>query len=210
MEILGPFLVDLLKVMSPYLLLLVLVLIFKKHLVNLLPGVRSLSFGPVKIELFREQLSKITKKRGIKLSRSDAASPFVRAEAIKPVLQNSSVLWIDDNNPDNNAEEIDMMKSLGVQVTAVTSSTEAEEFLSRHYYDVIISDIDRAGSPTEGIDFLGRLVGTTKFHCTIFYVTHIDTTKPIPAHAFALTNRPNDLLHFLMDALERERWSTVS
>lgn len=43
---------------------------------------------------------------------------------------------------------------------------------------------------------------------TIFYV--FDLKPSVPKHAFNITNRPDYLLHFVMDALEREKWSNYS
>jgi hypothetical protein len=37
----------------------------------------------------------------------------------------------------------------------------------------------------------------------IFYVSVINQDKPLPPGAFGLTNRPDELLHLVIDALER-------
>ena len=37
----------------------------------------------------------------------------------------------------------------------------------------------------------------------VFYVSVVYQDKPLPPGAFGLTNRPDELLHLVIDALER-------
>jgi len=37
----------------------------------------------------------------------------------------------------------------------------------------------------------------------IFYIGYPDPSKGVPPHAFGITHRPDELLHLIMDALER-------
>ena len=39
----------------------------------------------------------------------------------------------------------------------------------------------------------------------VFYVGRVDRAAGVPAGSFGITNRPDELLHLVMDALERCR-----
>lgn len=48
-----------------------------------------------------------------------------------------------------------------------------------------------------------------KIDCpVVFYVGEVDPKKGTPVYAFGLTNRPDELVHLILDILERTR-STV-
>jgi hypothetical protein len=47
-----------------------------------------------------------------------------------------------------------------------------------------------------------------KIHClVIFYVGEPDPKKGTPVYAFGLTNRPDELVHLVLDILERKKIS---
>ncbi len=39
----------------------------------------------------------------------------------------------------------------------------------------------------------------------IFYIGVVDPNKGVPVQAFGITNRPDELLHLTLDALERKK-----
>ena len=82
--------------------------------------------------------------------------------------------------------------------------------LRQTHYDLVISDIAREGAADEGLRFLSAMRRPdngrpTIFRPTIFYVGLYDAAKGIPPYAFGITNSPDELLHYVMDVLERER-----
>ena len=71
-------------------------------------------------------------------------------------------------------------------------------------YDLILSDIARpTGEPT-GLDFLEQYRGHGWSPPLIFYISVVDEDQPVPLGAFGLTNRPDELVHLVIDALERQ------
>lgn len=80
--------------------------------------------------------------------------------------------------------------------------------LKRHLYEVVISDIARTEGPDAGLKLLERMYREGVHRWTIFYVR--DLKPGVPPGAFGITNRPDHLLHLVMDALERERWVNPS
>src|SRR5207302_9651723 len=61
------------------------------------------------------------------------------------IIRGSRVLWVDDN-PDTILGERRVLRALGVEVTSVNSSLDAERTLQAdNDFDLIISDIQRQG-----------------------------------------------------------------
>ena len=75
--------------------------------------------------------------------------------------------------------------------------------ISQSRYDLLISDIDRDGVPDEGLRFLSQMHERNSWPRTIFYIGHVEQESCVPAHAFGISDRPDELLHLVMDALER-------
>lgn len=117
------------------------------------------------------------------------------------------ILWLDDN-PDWSQYEINLLESLGVEMTSALSSAAGRHLLENEAIDLIISDIRREGKINEGIAFLSRLAGTDLFRPTIFYLGEFDPELGAPPHAFGITNWPSELLHLVMDAMERKGQAT--
>ncbi len=212
MEWLVQRLLDLLLALLPYAFAFLVIYVFRKRIADvLIPRVQSVKVGTFEITFLKETIQKIAAQRlhSQPLSDADAASPLLRARNIAAVLHGARLLWIDDQ-PESNVAEVKLLGALGITVDTAITSAEARQMLSQFSYNGIISDIQRGGSLTEGITFLASLRETRLFRYTIFYVNNIDATRPLPPGAFAITNRPDQLLHLLMDLLERERWSHVA
>ena len=202
---------EILSTLLPYGFAFIVIYLFKNQISKiLLPRLQSLKFGKLEITFLGETVKKIAAKRTNKeLSDEDATGPLLRANMISAILNGSRLLWIDDN-PEDNAEETKLLRKLGVVIDTAVSSEDARDMLSKFHYDVILSDINREGRSQEGLSFLQSIIGTRLFRYTIFYVGQVDEDKPIPVGAFNITNRPDKLLHLIMDALERERWQLTS
>lgn len=95
------------------------------------------------------------------------------------------------------------MLSLGAFVDIARRSAEARTMTSQSRYDLLISDIDRDGVPDEGLRFLSQMHERNSCPRTIFYIGHVEQERGVPAHAFGIADRPDELLHLVIDALER-------
>ena len=202
---------DLFRPLFPYLLAFTVIYTFRNDISEvLLPRVQSLKFGNLEITFLKNSVKKIASKRAnLELSDEDATSPFLRARGIAPILKGARLLWIDDN-PENNENEARVLRKLGIEVDTAMTSAEARKMLSRFNYDAILSDIKREGKEYEGMTFLKSLVKSRLFRYTIFYEVELVHDKlPVTEEAFGITDRPDKLLHLVMDVLERERWELV-
>ncbi|MCI0515817.1 response regulator [candidate division KSB1 bacterium] len=127
-----------------------------------------------------------------------------RALNHQQVLSGTQMLWVDDH-PENNLNERRMFKQLKVDIDTAKSTTEALEMLKFAHYQIILSDMLRDQEKTAGLEFLKRLREIDLQTPVIFYIGVIDPERGTPAQSFGLTNRPDELLHLVIDAVERKK-----
>ena len=184
---------------------LILILVFRKPLEQrILPNLSSVKLFGFEITLLKQSLDQVSSGGKVPVSEDDKWSALKRAKHVQPVLQGARILWVDDE-PGQNFELVKILLSLGTSVDQATSTKEALEKLRKNEYHVVISDIKRGAGDNNGLAMVSKMVEEKLYRWTIFYVLNL---KPgVPEYAFNITNRPDHLLHFIMDILERERWS---
>ncbi len=134
-----------------------------------------------------------------------ALSPVLRrSQRVSSIFQNARILWV-DNHPDYNIYESQLLRSFGVKVDFAQSTSEGISRLRQKKYDLVISDMEREDISNEGLKFLDEMRKQHFYLRTIFYVGEVDLSKGTPPYAFGITDSPEDLLHFVIDILERER-----
>jgi CheY-like chemotaxis protein len=139
----------------------------------------------------------------IEVSSQDKRRVLARAGKHISVFKGAHVLWIDDH-PENNLNERKMFRGLGVEIDIAKSTTEALS-MAAGGYDLIFSDMARGDEREAGSEFLARWRLVNRKTPVIFYVGDYDAAKGVPGGAFGITNRPDELLHLSLDALERQR-----
>lgn len=149
-------------------------------------------------------LEKAASKSSAEVKEADRSQVMARAERLAPLLQGARILWVDDS-PENTLNERGLLSSLGVIIDPCETTDDALTLLKRIKYDLVISDMSRAGIPDAGTKFLSEMLEQHLYKLTIFYVDKLDKDRGTPAHAFAITNRPDHLIHYILDALERVR-----
>lgn len=145
-------------------------------------------------------------KRNVDITKADRERVLQRADRCRAVLTGKRILWIDDSVT-NNRRERELLEALGLKVEQVQNNEGAKIALAPDGggYDLILSDIARPESSEAGLEFLNsyRLRPHDQRVPLIFYISARDETKPMPLGAFGLTNRPDILVHLVIDALER-------
>ncbi len=117
-------------------------------------------------------------------------------------LARSRVLWVDDQ-PENNRVERTYLRDLGVTFATAASSDQAYALLAEVDPTVLITDIARPESPTAGLKMARALAGKRPNLSVIGYVG--DLQAGTPDGFFGITNRPDELVHLLLDVAERQR-----
>ncbi len=134
-----------------------------------------------------------------------ASTPALRrADLVAPILRHAQILWVDDN-PENNIYEREVLQTLGSNTDVATSTREGMIALQNKVYDLVVSDMSRGGTPSEGLVLLQEMRKNRYPQRVVFYVGTIDPEKDKPAESFGITDRPDELLHLIMDILERQR-----
>ena len=106
-----------------------------------------------------------------------------------------------------------MLRSFGALITFAATTEEALRALrtgaEQHQpFDIILSDIGRdlpAPDRTAGLTMLPRQREAGFHQPVIYYIGRPHPEGGVPAGAFGVTNRPDQLLQLVIDALSRVR-----
>lgn len=139
----------------------------------------------------------------VEVSQEDKDIVIERARKNSKLFEGVSILWFDDR-PDTLINEIKMFSQLGVSIKVVKTLKEALKELEDKEYSIMISDIARENEEKNGIEALKEIAKEDKLIPTVFYIGSFDPAHGTPPYAFSITNRPDILLHYVMDILERK------
>ena len=151
------------------------------------------------------ELAEKSEKWHVVIPKEDRLHVLKRVEAHLNIFENAQILWIDDI-PENNTNERKMFHELRVHIEIATSTTLAHELLKKNTFDLIISDISRNDDPVAGLSFIDAYRKEDDRLPLIFYVGTLAPEKPVPVGAFNITHRPDELLHLVLDVLERKKY----
>lgn len=138
------------------------------------------------------------------------AQPVVnRLERAKDILKGSKVLWVDDK-PAGNRQEYLLLQQYGVSIDLATDTSDALGQVEKLQlvggkYHVVISNMARGGNDQEGSRMLAEFRTRGLTMPVVFYILRLVRERGTPAYALGITNRPDELFHFVVDALGRMR-----
>lgn len=206
--------IELVKVMLPvlwFLLTLVMaILLYRPFRDQLLPNLAGFKAMGVEFSFVKDSIDAAIKmaekhpKWKVNVSKKDQDRALKRARTSLEVLSSAQILWVDDQ-PENNINERRMFRQLKAEVDIAQGSEEALRMLRAARYDLVISDISRGSESTAGLRFLSELRQQDKDTPVVFYIGEFEPQKGTPPQSFGITNRPDELLHLTLDALERKR-----
>jgi CheY-like chemotaxis protein len=148
----------------------------------------------------------------VEVPDADRARALQRARDERALLDGAEILWVDDR-PSNNRNETRMLRSFGALITFACTTDEALDTLrlgaeALRPFHLVLSDISRAYPAHDakaGLAMLGRFKADKIVTPIIFYIGRLDADAGVPPGAFGLTDRPDQLLHLVLDALARVR-----
>ncbi|MFC4527761.1 hypothetical protein ISN76_06660 [Dyella halodurans] len=179
----------------------VLLWIGRDTLRELLGRVDKVSVAGVELEL-RDDLQAAAAARGKPIGNDAISRVARRLAASVGLTKGARLLWVDDE-PTGIVNESRLFEQAGIHITRVATSAEAFAKLDLANYDLVLSDISRDGDDTAGLHFADTLAGRRNAPPLIFYVG--SAQRPCPEHAFGITDRPDELIHLVLDALARSR-----
>jgi CheY-like chemotaxis protein len=189
------------------LVVLVALILFQEQIRSLLgrlqsarlPGNIQLDFGPA-----LEKASKRIPDSLFGLTPEKVEAIWDRAGRNADAVVGARVLWVDDE-PEGNVWELEAMDALGISVTTVRSTEAARFYLEHVPLELVISDMSRPAEDTpvllagEQLRDAMHAYGVTA--PLIFYVLDLDLSQRPPLRTFAITDRPDELLDYVLDAL---------
>jgi len=183
---------------------IVLVILNRKTLTAMLERMTKFKGLGLEAEFATKELDSAIASHQVAVSADDRKGALKRLNVTSPLLRDARVLWVDDE-PASTRSERALLEKAGARVTTVKTSADAERELMEHEYLLVITDLKREGNATEGLDFVRRTVASGTYRWAIAYVATDQWGKPRPEYLFAITNRPDHLIHYICDVAERER-----
>jgi len=177
----------------------VLLAVHRRSLSGLLSRVSGLSVAG--IELTLDPTAVQAARPDAAISDDAAAGLAARATRNREVIRGRRVLWVDDN-PRGNDVERKILRSMGVSVHNALSTGDALAELARDDYDAVITDQDR-GRGDDGEVFAGEVRAAGDRIPIIAYVGRVDPRRGTPPVFDGITDRPDTMLHLLLDSFER-------
>lgn len=159
------------------------------------------SSGRLELEYASDQLDQAVElqeqnRRG-RIPRDRRAHALERARRSESLLRGARILWVEDQ-PERILAESRMLQSLGPVIALVNTNDDARHELAEGDLDVVITALERARGES-GL----AIAGQTGSVPLIYYVN--EHGLGTPAGAFGLTDQVDELLHLVLDALERTR-----
>jgi CheY-like chemotaxis protein len=155
-------------------------------------------------EFASKEMDHAIASQNVTVSVHDRSSALKRLGMMAPLLRDARLLWVDDE-PARTKNERAVLEKVGARITTVKTSAEAERELKENEYLMVLTDLNREGKKTEGLEFVKRTVANKTHRWTIAYVGTDQWELPKPPYLFAITNRPDHLIHYVCDIAERER-----
>jgi CheY-like chemotaxis protein len=137
------------------------------------------------------------------ISDKDKKNVIQRAQKHYKLFEGASILWFDDRS-ETLVNEIKMFSQLGVDVEVASTLEDVLVKMKNQNFDIVISDIDRGSDDKNGVETLKEIVKNGYDVPTIFYIGEYLSELGTPPYAFGITNRPDELLHLVIDILERK------
>lgn len=199
--------IEFIKVIPSILISLIGVIIFftlKSTIVEkLLPSISEIKGLGIEIKLVKEKIENTVKSKAAERDLDYDLGVIKRAERNLKVANGKSVLWVDDKIS-SIKDEVDIYRSLKMNIDISTTTEDALEKLRNFNYDLVISDMVRDDKTSAGIAFLEEKKKMKNTTSLIFYIGALDLDRGIPTGAFGITNRLDELLHLTLDCFERK------
>jgi CheY-like chemotaxis protein len=183
-------------------LLLVLLWYFRKPIrTQLLPRLTGVQGFGLHLTFAEQALTAATANREDVSERSRTAAA-ARLQRDGELLVGARILWVDDS-PRNNFNERTLFERAGARIDPALSTVDAINSTRLHPYDLIISDWKRPEGEDAGPDLLKALHSEGIRTPVVFYVGRVEGRSR--GDAIGLTNRPDELLHVVLDALQADQ-----
>jgi CheY-like chemotaxis protein len=163
-----------------------------------------------------EQLNNAVRSYGLTSNETELKKVFERANRTKQILSTSRILWVDER-PLTNANIYRFLNIYGIVIDLARDTEEALGALrwAYHAYDVVVTDMVRHDQYSAGLDLIRGLKQLEKEReleikreqhenkPVLIFFARLDVEKGTPVGAEVITNNPVELIHRIIDCLER-------
>ena len=178
----------------------VALVLLRQPLKDLIPRLGNVKVAGVDVSFVAADLSAAAAAKKVNLPATAAKGVAQRAADHAEQLRGARVLWL-DSRPTNNRAERQTLRALGIEVTATTELPTAIDLTERTDPDVVITNY---GARADGGEATAATLGQAVGYLVPVIVYSLGTRgKPTPTACFAQTDRPDQLLHLVIDAIER-------
>ncbi|MFB7446501.1 response regulator [Streptomyces mirabilis] len=175
---------------------------------RLVPRLTALRALGVEVELAADLLDRAQDESQSTVTATARRTALGRLEHAADVLQGGQILWVDDR-PQGNVPLVELFRAAGMHVDVTLSTEEATPLFRRRPYDIIVSDIDRDGDQQAGIKMLRVLEQYRIDVPVLIYTGRFDPERGIDRRIFAATTAPVELVHYVIDLMERARLGSL-
>jgi CheY-like chemotaxis protein len=191
--------ISIIPTLAGLLLVAVVVVANRRQLSDLLAKVTRVSIAGVQLDLDTDQLKRAKPEQPV--TEASASALEARISRNAGLVRGRRVLWVDDK-PQGNASERRFLRSAGICVENATSTAEALARLELDEYDAVITNQKREGSDRAGEELAEQARAAGETVPFVAYILHRDP-RPTPVVFWAVTDRPDELVHILLDIFER-------
>ncbi|MHC1562114.1 hypothetical protein ACR9E3_24390 [Actinomycetospora sp. C-140] len=165
---------------------------------DLISRVGTVKVAGVDVSFVAADLGAAAAAKNVQLPATAAKGVAQRAAEHADQLHGARLLWL-DARPTHNRAERQALRALGIEVTAVTGLQEAVDLVERTDPDVVLTNYGASNNPPTAVA-LGRAVGDL---APVIVYSVGTQGKPLATGCFGQTDRPDQLLHLVIDAMER-------
>jgi CheY-like chemotaxis protein len=185
------------------LVVVLVVFLFRGQIKDKLGDIRLLKLSAVEAQ-FADRLGSV-EPNGPPVPQEAEKGAIGRAVRSRKWCEGKRILWVDDN-PGTNHKIAEIFKQLlGVRVDLVTSTVDGLQALRTNSdYTMVITDMARPDSDQAGLELIRQTRAEHIYRPTVVYSSLDNVSNDVPAGAFGLTNRPDQLLHYVIDVCERD------
>lgn len=179
---------------------------YRHQLGDLVQRTRSVSTTAVTVEFATELLDEAGSKHGEPTTAENRRGTARRLEHAARYLKDDRILWVDDY-PQNNASLTKLFRKFGMNVDTALSSEEALAKLRSGSYDLLITDMGRGDDPNAGNTLLNELSLRNINLSALVFSTASRIQEGVDHRAFAATPSTDELVHYVIDLMERIKLS---
>ncbi|OLE21957.1 MAG: hypothetical protein AUG44_26040 [Actinobacteria bacterium 13_1_20CM_3_71_11] len=185
----------------------------RKTILTKLGEARNIKAAGVELTFATRLLDEVAAKAdaGKAPSAADRRAAVSRLEHAVDILNGGRILWADDN-PTWNQPLIDLFRQFKMTVDVARSTPEALPLARSRGYDLIITDMRRdteQPSSNAGITLINQLREYGVHLPIIVFAASFDPTLGVHPAIFAYTNAADELIHYVIDVMERVKFGAL-